>query len=86
MFTVGPNEAYVFTSCGKIVKIEREMGVHWYWPFLSEKKVVHLEIKTTSIRGSKVPDGRGNPLEVSAVITYVIKNPVEALYHIDDPE
>ena len=31
-----------------------------------------------------MPDGRGNPLEVSAVITYMIDRPVEALYHIND--
>jgi len=31
-----------------------------------------------------VPDARGAPLNVSAIVTYAVDKPVEALYHVND--
>jgi len=31
-----------------------------------------------------VPDARGSPLNVSAIVTFSVDKPVEALYHVSD--
>jgi hypothetical protein len=36
------------------------------------------------IRGSSVPDKNGSPMNVSAVITYQVHNPMAFLFNVDD--
>jgi regulator of protease activity HflC (stomatin/prohibitin superfamily) len=42
-----------------------------------------LALKNIDIKGSSIPDARGSPLNVSAVVTYAVDHPVEALYHVN---
>lgn len=40
------------------------------------------KVQTLPIQGSSVPDARGSPMNVSAVVTYAVKDPVAATYHV----
>ena len=46
-YTIGPYEAYVMTTFGKVLKVEKEQGFHLYWPYGVGKEMVSLALKTT---------------------------------------
>ena len=37
-----------------------------------------------TIKGSNCPDSDGSPLNVSAIVTYSVKDPVKATYHVKE--
>ena len=71
-YEINPNEAMILEAFGKPIKIVREQGLHWYWPFGVSFKRVTMALNTIRIRGTSVPDLQGSPLNISVVITYVI--------------
>ena len=79
-----PLEATIITAFGKVVHVEKEPGLHWYWPFFNYKSNLSLKVQTINVAGSSVPDARGSPLNCSAIVTYSIVKPIEARYHVQD--
>jgi regulator of protease activity HflC (stomatin/prohibitin superfamily) len=82
-FTVQPNEAIVIICCGKIVKIILEPGMHWYWVFGVTLQKVDLGLQTIMLKDSSVPDSNGSPLNVSAIVTFKVEDPVKVLYNVN---
>jgi regulator of protease activity HflC (stomatin/prohibitin superfamily) len=83
-YTVEPLEAVVITAFGKIVKTQTEPGLHCFLPCCTAFNHISTKMRTLDLPGSSVPDARGSPLNVSAIVTYSVVAPVEALYHCND--
>lgn len=81
-YSVEPLDAVLITAFGKVVHVEKEPGLHWYWPFFRSTSTMSLKVQTINVSGSSVPDGRGSPLNVSAIVTYSVNKPIEARYHV----
>lgn len=77
-----PLEAKIILAFGKIMKVEKEPGLHFYLPILTTRHSVSLKVQTINVAGSSVPDARGSPMNCSAIVTYSVTKPVEALYHV----
>ncbi len=67
---------------GKIIHVEKEQGLHFFCPVFTTKKKVSTKVQTLPIQGANVPDARGSPMNVSAVVTYSVRDPVESYYHV----
>jgi len=80
-YQVEPLEAVVVTAFGKIVKVETDPGLHCFLPCCVAFNKISTKVQTLNLPGSSVPDARGSPLNVSAIVTYSVISPVEALYH-----
>ena len=74
----------IATFHGKIVKIEKEPGMHFWISPHTNRHTINQAQKVTTINGSSVPDENGNPLNVSATINYIIGDPVAYLFNIYD--
>ena len=79
---VGPNQACIVTSFGKIRKVITEPGCH-YNPLLTQN-YVSTKVETLQIKGSSVPDLKGSPMNVSVIINFKIVNPIRAIYAVDN--
>ena len=82
-FTVQPNEAIVIVCCGKIVKLVQEPGMSWYWPIGTSFHKVDLGLQTITLKDSSVPDSNGSPLNVSAIVTFKVADPIKVLYNVN---
>lgn len=83
-YTVQPLQAVVLMFMGKVVKVQKQPGLSWYWPVGRISKTVSLGINTLELKGSSVPDKNGSPMNVSAIVTYKITDPVASLFNVDD--
>lgn len=81
-YSVEPLEAVIITAFGKVIHVEKEPGLHWYWPLFRTTSTMSLKVQTINVNGSSVPDARGSPLNVSAIVTYSVSKPIEARYHV----
>lgn len=82
-YTVEPLQAVVLMFMGKIIKVNTSPGLSYTFPFGVAKQRVSLGINTMELSGSSVPDKNGSPLNVSAVVTYRIHDPIASLFNID---
>lgn len=82
-FTVQPNEAIVIVCCGKIVRLVQEPGMKWYWPIGTSFHKVDLGLQTITLKDSSVPDSNGSPLNVSAIVTFKVADPIKVLYNVN---
>jgi hypothetical protein len=89
LFAVQPLEAKVLMFLGKVIKVIKTPGLKWFFPIGMEIRtvslgMVNLGINTMEIKGSSVPDKNGSPMNVSAIITYQVLNPMAFLFNVDD--
>jgi regulator of protease activity HflC (stomatin/prohibitin superfamily) len=82
-FQVEPMTAIIFIAFGKIFRVEKESGLHWIMPVCLEKKHVNLSIVTMKVLGSNVPDSTGSPLNMAAIVNYIVTDPVKAEYNVE---
>ena len=70
---------------GKIRFVETEPGLY-YSPFVFGRDLIRVStaIQTMDVKGSSVPDLNGSPMNVSAIINYVIRDPVKAEYAVEN--
>ena len=92
-FTVEPLQASVIMFLGKVVKVQDKPGLSWYFPIGRNNRTVSLGIfiniltlgiNTMELKGSSVPDQNGSPMNVSAILTYKIVDPVASLFNVDN--
>jgi regulator of protease activity HflC (stomatin/prohibitin superfamily) len=82
-FTLQPNEAAVMVFFGSYAGTARQPGFHWANPFCVRHRVsLRAQNLTTPIL--KVNDGRGNPIEIGAVVVWRIHDTARALFEIED--
>jgi len=89
-FSVGflvlkPNESAVLTLFGRYVGTVRREGFHWVNPFYSKQKL-SLRVRNFTTPTLKVNDKVGNPIDVAAVVVWLIRDTAQAVYDVDDFE
>jgi hypothetical protein len=74
----------VFSSYGKILRVNKAQGLYWVPPIMCEFIKVSTQIKTFISSSRAVPDKTGSPMEISTCISYVISSPAAATYQVEN--
>jgi regulator of protease activity HflC (stomatin/prohibitin superfamily) len=80
---VAPGRARVVQLFGKYRGTIREPGLQWVNP-LSLRIVVSTRIRNQESAQLKVNDADGNPIEIAAVVVWVVRDTANATYSVDD--
>jgi regulator of protease activity HflC (stomatin/prohibitin superfamily) len=82
---LAPNQAAALTLFGAYTGSDRKEGLRWANP-LAIKKKVSLRDRNLNAPTLKVNDQRGNPIEISAVVVWRVRDSAQALFQVDDFE
>jgi regulator of protease activity HflC (stomatin/prohibitin superfamily) len=85
LYMLNPNQAAVLTLFGAYTGSDRSEGLRWANP-LARKKKVSLRDRNLNAPTLKVNDQRGNPIEISAVVVWRVRDTAQALFQVDDYE
>jgi regulator of protease activity HflC (stomatin/prohibitin superfamily) len=80
-----PNESAVLTLFGRYVGTVRREGFHWVNPFYAKQKL-SLRARNFTTPTLKVNDKVGNPIDVAAVVVWLVKDTAQAAFDVDDFE
>src|SRR6266508_1970230 len=80
---VQPNQAKVAIFLGRYAGTVRTAGFHWVNP-LTIRRHVSLRIRNLDTDGLKVNDANGNPIEISAVITWQVRGADQVIATLHD--
>jgi regulator of protease activity HflC (stomatin/prohibitin superfamily) len=80
---VQPNQAKVATFLGRYLGTVRRSGFHWINP-ITARRHVSLRIRNLDTDVLKVNDANGNPIEISAVITWQVRDAAQAVFDVED--
>ncbi len=83
LFIVQPNDARVLTLFGSYVGSVTLNGFWWVNPFCL-KRPVSLRARNLNGQKLKVNDKNGNPIEISAVIVWEVRDTARALFDVND--
>lgn len=84
-FTLEPGQARVLLLFGNYVGSVREDGFYWTNPF-NTKSLISLRTRNFDGGMLKVNDKRGNPIEISAVVVWRVRDTAQALFDVNDYE
>jgi hypothetical protein len=76
---VQPNQAKVAVFLGRYMGTVRRSGFHWVNP-LTTRRTLSLRIRNLDTDVLKVNDANGNPIEISAVITWQVGDAAQAVF------
>jgi len=79
---VQPNQAKVAIFLGSYAGTVRTPGFHWINP-LTIRRHVSLRIRNLDTDVLKVNDANGNPIEISAVITWQVQDAAQAVFDVE---
>lgn len=85
LFIVEPNEAVVMLLFGKYKGTETKSGLRWTNPLRSRRRI-SLRARNFDSDRLKVNDKKGNPIEISAVVVWRVKDTAQAIFDVDDYE
>ena len=80
---VQPNQAKVALFLGRYLGTIRRSGFHWVNP-LTTRRTLSLRIRNLDTDVLKVNDANGNPIEISAVITWQVNDAAQAAFDVED--
>ena len=80
---VQPNQAKVAVFLGRYLGTVRRSGFHWVNP-LTNRRTLSLRIRNLDTDVLKVNDANGNPIEISAVITWQVNDAAQAAFDVED--
>ncbi|MCE9638628.1 MAG: SPFH domain-containing protein, partial [Betaproteobacteria bacterium] len=80
-----PNESAVLTLFGRYIGTVRNSGFHWVNPFYAKQKV-SLRVRNFTTPTLKVNDKVGNPIDVAAVVGWLVRDTAQAAFDVDDFE
>ena len=80
---VQPNQAKVAVFLGRYLGTVRRPGFHWVNP-LTSRRTLSLRIRNLDTDVLKVNDANGNPIEISAVITWQVQDAAQAAFDVED--
>jgi len=80
---IQPNQARVATFLGRYLGTVRRSGFHWINP-LTIRRNLSLRIRNLDTDVLKVNDANGNPIEISAVITWQVADAAQAAFDVED--
>ena len=84
-FIVNPNQSKVLTLFGEYKGTVRENGFFWANPFFL-KKGVSLRARNFDSERVKVNDKLGNPVLISVILVWRVKDTFKASFDVDDYE
>lgn len=82
-FFINPNSSRVITLFGKYIGTTKENGFFWANPFYS-KKAISLRARNFESERVKVNDKRGNPILISVITVWRVKDTYKAAFEVDD--
>jgi len=85
LFVVNPNESMVLILFGKYMGTARENGFFWVNPFYVKKKI-SLRARNLESESLKVNDKMGNPIIISVVMVWRIRDTYKAAFEVDNYE
>ncbi|MGI5327969.1 SPFH domain-containing protein [Actinomadura nitritigenes] len=80
---VAPGEARVLQLLGRYKGTVREDGLRWVNP-LTDRRKVSTRIRNHETGLAKVNDLDGNPIEISAVVVWQVRDTARAVFEVDD--
>ena len=80
---VQPNQAKVAVLLGRYMGTVRRSGFWWINP-LTTRRTLSLRIRNLDTDVLKVNDANGNPIEISAVITWQVQDAAQAAFDVED--
>jgi hypothetical protein len=80
---VQPNQAKAAVFLGHYMGTVRRSGFHWVNP-LTTRRTLSLRIRNLDTDVLKVNDANGNPIEISAVITWLVRDAAQAAFDVED--
>ena len=80
-----PNESAVLTLFGRYVGTVKREGFHWVNPFYAKQKI-SLRARNFTTPTLKVNDKVGNPIDVAAVVVWLVRDTAQAAFDVDDFE
>ena len=85
LFIVPPNGARVLTLFGKYVGSVKSNGLFWLNPFYTKKKI-SLRARNFDSDRLKVNDKQGNPIMISVILVWRVRDTYKAAFEVDDYE
>ncbi|MFN0185149.1 MAG: SPFH domain-containing protein [Aquabacterium sp.] len=85
LYMLNPNQAAALTLFGAYTGTDRQEGLRWANPLASKHKI-SLRDRNLNAPTLKVNDQRGNPIEISAVVVWRVRDSAQALFQVDDYE
>jgi regulator of protease activity HflC (stomatin/prohibitin superfamily) len=85
-YTVDVKTEKVLLSLGKYLGTLKQPGCYCINPCCLTVKTVSTAMKAVNLDNVKVADGRGNPLLLSGVVTYSVRNSRQAALDVDNYE
>lgn len=82
-FYINPNSSRVMTLFGKYVGTVKENGFFWANPFYG-KKAISLRARNFESEKVKVNDKRGNPILISVITVWRVRDTYKAAFEVDD--
>ena len=82
---IQPNQAKVAIFLGSYLGTVRRAGFFWVNP-VTNRRHVTMRIRNLDTDVLKVNDANGNPIEISAVITWQVRDAAQALFDVEDYE
>jgi regulator of protease activity HflC (stomatin/prohibitin superfamily) len=83
LIAVVPGEARVVQLFGRYHGTIRTAGLHWVNPF-TERRKVSTRVRNHETAIAKVNDADGNPIEIAAVVVWLVRDTAKAIYAVDD--
>ena len=80
-----PNYSSVLTLFGKYKGTIKLNGFHWVNPFFVRKRV-SLRAQNFDSEKIKVNDKLGNPIQISVILVWKVRNTFKAAFHVNDYE
>ncbi|MEQ8240771.1 MAG: SPFH domain-containing protein [Cyclobacteriaceae bacterium] len=84
-FIVNPNGSKVLVLFGKYIGTVKENGFFWVNPFYSKNKI-SLRARNFDSERVKVNDKLGNPILISVILVWKVKDTFAAAFEVDDYE
>ena len=81
-FVVEPRQAHVLLYWGKYKETVDAPGWHWRFPLGLDRRILHTRDVVLQIPLTTVVEKHGNPIQVSAVAIYRVKDPARALIDV----
>jgi len=85
LILVQPNNSRVLLLFGKYVGTVRKNGLHWVNPFYTKRKI-SLRASNFDSERLKVNDKLGNPIMISTILVWKVKDTYKAAFDVDNYE
>jgi regulator of protease activity HflC (stomatin/prohibitin superfamily) len=82
-FVLQPNEAGVLLLFGEYKGSVKQSGFWWVNPFIIKKKI-SMRLRNLNGQKIKVNDHAGNPIEIAAVVMWLVEDTFAATFEVDD--